>query len=124
MTALREATFSAAVATAFSKYANFSDRASRSEYWFFTLFNCFAWIGVALIGGLISAVTTDLIGGALVVFYWLAIVLPGLAVTVRRLHDTNRSGWWFLIAAVPLVGGIALLVFLCSPPVFAGNRYD
>ncbi|MET9955875.1 DUF805 domain-containing protein [Streptomyces sp. NPDC006339] len=90
------------------KYAVFSGRARRKEYWMYTLFNVIALIIVAVIDQAIS--TYPLLYG----IYALATFLPSLGVTVRRLHDTGRSGWWILISLVPLVGGIILLVFLAS----------
>ncbi|MFF3407258.1 DUF805 domain-containing protein [Streptomyces sp. NPDC002742] len=90
------------------KYATFNGRARRQEYWMFALINVI--IAVALL-----VVDASLLGtGVIVPVYELAVLLPSLAVGVRRLHDTGRSGWWMLIAFVPLVGGIVLLVFLAS----------
>ncbi|MFJ9636869.1 DUF805 domain-containing protein [Streptomyces sp. NPDC101178] len=88
-------------------YAGFSGRARRKEYWMFTLVHL---IVAAVLYGLGLAIDTMLP----YFIYALATIVPSLAVLVRRLHDTGRSGWWFLIAAVPLVGGIILLVFLAS----------
>jgi uncharacterized membrane protein YhaH (DUF805 family) len=87
-------------------YVGFTGRARRKEYWMFALIS-------GIIGLALRAV--DYIVGA-PVFTWiyaLAILLPGLAVVVRRLHDTGRSGWWYLIILIPVVGGIVLLVFTC-----------
>jgi uncharacterized membrane protein YhaH (DUF805 family) len=94
-----------AVRSVLGQYANFSGRARRSEFWWFYLANFLASIVAAIID---SAV----VGGPL--FQWivtLALLVPGLAVGARRLHDTGRSGWWQLIAFVPLVGIIVLIVF-------------
>ena len=101
-------TFSNAVETCLSKkYATFSGRASRSEYWWFGLFVFFAFIASMLIGALISpSIMMFLYVILLVVFF-----IPSLAVLVRRLHDTGRSGWWALINLVPYVGGIVIFVF-------------
>ncbi len=93
-------TFQESIKVCFSKYADFSGRASRSEYWWYFLF-------IVLAGALLSSLSTKL-GG---VFY-LATLLPSLAAASRRLHDTGRSGWWQLICLVPLIGLIVLLVFL------------
>ncbi|RDG35052.1 DUF805 domain-containing protein [Streptomyces corynorhini] len=87
-------------------YAVFSGRARRKEYWMFFLANFVISIALSVIGNVIGA--ENLISG----IYALALLIPSLAVAVRRLHDTGRSGWWLLIALVPLVGFIVLIVFL------------
>jgi uncharacterized membrane protein YhaH (DUF805 family) len=87
------------------KYADFSGRARRKEYWMFTLVNFIIMLVLAFIEGLVG------IAGIISGLYSLAVLLPAIAVTVRRLHDTGRSGWWFLIAFIPIVG-LVLLVFL------------
>ncbi|MEU3971767.1 DUF805 domain-containing protein [Streptomyces bacillaris] len=88
-------------------YAGFSGRARRKEFWMFTLISFVISIVLSIIGGLIG---TDILS----YIYSLAILIPSLAVAVRRLHDTSRSGWWLLIGLVPLVGFIVLIVFLAS----------
>ncbi len=93
------------------KYADFSGRARRSEYWFFVLFGILAevvWSVIYMIVGRVSALAVlwGLVG--LVVF--VGLIVPSLAVAIRRLHDTGRSGWWLLLSFVPF-GGIVLLVF-------------
>ena len=102
---------------ALKKYAVFSGRARRKEYWFFILFN--AIISFALI------IIEYLAGGPgfVVGIYYLAIAIPSLAVLVRRLHDTDRSGWWFFINFVPLIGGIIILVFTVQDSQPDENRY-
>lgn len=87
-------------------YADFKGRARRKEYWMFVLFNIIASAILSVIGSLIHC-------GWISYLYSLAVLIPSLAVLVRRLHDTGRSGWWILISLVPLVGGIWLLVLLC-----------
>ena len=89
--------FGAAIASFFSKYATFSGRATRAEFWWFFLFT--------FLGGLIPIVG---------LIFALAVLIPSIAVAVRRLHDTDRSGWWLLIGLIPLVGFIVLLVFYCQ----------
>ncbi|CDG87380.1 DUF805 domain-containing protein [Xenorhabdus bovienii] len=89
-------------------YANFSGRARRKEYWMFTLFNYIAIIVLCVLGSAIS----ETLGVGLLGIYAIVIFIPSLAVMIRRLHDTNRSGWWFLLAFVPILS-IALLVFFC-----------
>ncbi|KQX77889.1 MULTISPECIES: DUF805 domain-containing protein [Streptomyces] len=97
-------------------YAGFSGRARRKEYWMFALFNAIVAVVLLAIG---FAIESQIPYG----IYMLAVLVPSLAVVVRRLHDTGRSGWWFLIAFVPLVGGIILLVFMCSEGAREANEY-
>ena len=93
-------TFQESIRQCFLKYAEFNGRASRAEYWWFFLF-------VVLAGAVLSALSNKLAGA-----FYLATLLPSLAAASRRLHDTERSGWWQLVALLPLVGLIVLLVFL------------
>lgn len=92
---------------AFKNYAVFKGRARRKEYWMFVLFNLIVAFVIGLIETLIG------ISSILSTLYSLAVLLPGLSITVRRLHDTGRSGWWILIGLIPIVGSIILLVFMC-----------
>lgn len=108
--------FADSIRTCLSKYATFSGRARRSEHWWFYLFTILVYIVV----GIIDAVINNSILGLLAV---LALLLPSLAVTVRRLHDTGRAGWWIFIALVPFVGGIILLVFECMNSQPGTNQY-
>jgi len=98
------------------KYAVFDGRAQRAEYWMFFLFNFIISIVLTVIEGAIGLplVLTSL--------YFLAILLPGIAVAIRRLHDTGRSGWWILIALIPLVG-IVLLIFMVLDSQSGDNEY-
>lgn len=97
-------------------YATFTGRARRREYWWFTLVN----LGVVVVLSLVDAALDT---GALTGLYSLAVLVPALAVSVRRLHDTGRSGLWLLISLVPLVGGIVLLVFLLLDGEPGTNRW-
>ena len=99
------------------KYAVFSGRSRRSEYWYFALFNVIIAIVLMLIDR--AAGTYP----ALYAIYVLAVLIPGLAVSIRRLHDTNRSGWWLLIDLIPLVGAIILIVFLAQDSDAGDNQY-
>ncbi|MDQ0493805.1 MULTISPECIES: DUF805 domain-containing protein [Paenibacillus] len=89
-------------------YVGFQGRARRTEYWMFVLFNVIASFIIGLIDGLFGLTPI------LTYIYSLAVLLPSLAVTARRLHDTGRSGWWILIALIPVVGTIILIVFTCQ----------
>lgn len=99
------------------KYAVFSGRARRKEYWFFILFNTIISFGLILVE--VSAGGPGIVVG----IYYLAVMIPSLAVLVRRLHDTNRSGWWLFINFIPLIGSIILLVFLVQDSQPDENRY-
>lgn len=98
------------------KYADFSGRARRTEYWMFVLFS----IIVAAVLAIVDAMIT---GGLLGIVYFLGIIIPSIAVAIRRLHDTNRSGWWLLISLVPLVGGLILIYFLVLDSQPGDNQY-
>lgn len=107
---------------AWKNYANFQGRARRKAYWMFALFNIIAIILLGVIEGVIG-IRAHSGYGILSGLYSLAIILPGLAVAVRRLHDTGRSGWWLLIGLVPLVGPIVLLVFCVQDSQQGTNQY-
>ena len=95
-------TFQESIKVCFAKYADFTGRASRSEYWWFVLF-------IVLVSAAASYVSPTLSA-----LFSLGTLLPAIAAATRRLHDTNRSGWWQLIVLVPLVGTIILIVFLAQ----------
>ena len=99
------------------RYAQFVGRASRAEYWWFFLANLI----VLAVLGILSRVST--VFAILYVIYGLAVLIPGIAVAVRRLHDTNRSGWWLLLWFIPIVGFIIVIVFLATQGDPAPNRY-
>lgn len=93
------------------KYAVFDGRARRKEYWYFFLFN-------VIICLMLAFVATELY-----MVYGLAVLLPGIGVAIRRLHDTDRSGWWLLIGFIPLIGNVVLLVVLLFDSDPGDNRY-
>ena len=105
------------------KYACFSGRARRKEYWMFVLFNFIAASVAGFIGGLLVRVTGVVAFSFLSTIYNLAVLIPGLAVCFRRLHDIGKSGWWVLIGLVPFVGWIVLLVFACLDSQPGENKY-
>lgn len=115
---LRGATFGQAVQRFFQKYAQFRGRASRSEFWWFFLFN--AIVGIVL--NVLEAVNRGF--GLLSLIYGLAVIVPEIALNARRLHDTNRSGWWQLLVLIPIVGWIILLVWYASRERPEGVRFD
>jgi uncharacterized membrane protein YhaH (DUF805 family) len=110
---------------AIKKYAVFSGRARRKEYWYFTLFNTLisiAFLVLELLAG-IAIKEMGLGVGMLCSLYMLALIVPGFAVTVRRLHDTGRSGWWVFLPLIPLLGAIILIVFLATDSTAGANKY-
>ncbi len=102
--------------SALKKYGQFSGRARRKEYWMFFLFNMIVACVVLVIDSVIGT------NGILYAIYVLAVFIPGLAVSVRRLHDTDRSGWWFLVVFIPLIG-IVFLVFMCQEGAQEENEF-
>ena len=117
---------SAALKSAFRKYAEFSGRAPRSEYWWFQLLVAIVWIVMDSLLT-ITAGTSNTPNLALLSVFGLMLLglfLPNLSVLVRRLHDTNRSGLFVLIGLVPFLGGIVLFVFALLPSDDAGSRFD
>ena len=99
------------------KYAVFDGRAHRTEFWLFFLFSFIISLFLGVIVGLVESlwfITT---------LYALAVLIPGLAVSARRLHDTNRSGWWILTGLVPILGWIALLIFYVEDSRPGANQY-
>lgn len=126
--------FMQAVKHVYGNYVNFRDRAPRSEYWWFVLFNFIASILIGFVElklglgtGMMAmgegAMAANFSGGPLSILWMLINILPGIGVGVRRLHDTDRSGWWLLIALIPLVGAIILLVFMCQKGTTGDNRF-
>ncbi|OFS11349.1 DUF805 domain-containing protein [Hafnia sp. HMSC23F03] len=107
---------------ALKNYAEFNGRASRREYWMFSLFHMLI---LALILWLSITIETDISGltAILSILYMLLTLIPHLAVLVRRLHDTNQSGWFYLISFIPFIGPIVLFVFLCKKGTCGDNCY-
>jgi len=104
---------------ALKKYAVFSGRARRKEYWMYALFVGIIYVVLAVI----VAASKSSAGIAILGIFYLAILLPSLAVGVRRLHDIGKSGWWLLFGIVPIVGGITLLIFSCMDSQPGANQY-
>ena len=105
------------------QYAIFSGRARRKEYWYFILFNLIISIVLAAIDGAMGSYSAGTGMGLLGSVYTLAILLPGIGVSIRRLHDTGRSGWWMLVGFVPLIGVLVLLVFMAQDSKPGQNLY-
>lgn len=111
--------FTEAVKTCFNKYITIEGRARRSEYWWFILFG--------FLGSLVASILDTIIFGAentvLSGLFSLGILLPGICVAVRRLHDRDMSGWWLLLYLVPLIGALVLLVIFALPGTDGPNRF-
>jgi uncharacterized membrane protein YhaH (DUF805 family) len=110
------------------KYAVFSGRARRMEFWMFVLFNFIVVFAFGVIDSLLYLVgiVQDLAGityNVLCGLYSLAVLIPGLAVSVRRLHDTNRSGWWYFINLIPVIGSIIFIIFAVQDGTPGSNQY-
>ncbi|QMI03841.1 DUF805 domain-containing protein [Citrobacter sp. RHB25-C09] len=99
-------------------YAVFNGRARRKEYWMFVLINMIVSIVLNVIQGVIGLEIPWIS-----IIYMLGVLLPSIGVAIRRLHDTDRSGWWLLISFIPVVGTIVLIVFLCQNGTAGNNRF-
>ena len=108
---------------ALKKYADFSGRARRKEYWFFVLFNIIISVVLTVCDVFMGTYSAAASIGILTGIYTLAVLIPGIAVSVRRLHDTGRSGWWLLIVLVPLIGALVLLIFMFIDSQPGQNAY-
>lgn len=108
---------------AWQNYANFSGRASRADYWWFTLANMLVSAAFSLLGTMGGDSFLGTIIVAVSAIYSLAVFIPSLAVCIRRLHDIEKSGWWYLIVLVPCIGSIVFLVFCCMAGTPGDNKY-
>ena len=105
------------------QYADFSGRARRKEFWMFVLFNTIFAIGAMLIDRMFGMTIQGLAYGWICLIYSLAVLLPSLAVGVRRLHDIGKSGWYYIIALIPVAGWILLLFWFCKDGQVGENEY-
>jgi len=115
--------FMTAVRACFAKYVDFSGRARRSEYWYFALFSFLLGIVTSVIDAVLGTGYDDTTGGLVNSLGSLVLLLPSLAVAVRRLHDIGRSGWWFLLVLIPIIGWIVLIVWFCTDTKRGENKY-
>ncbi|BBF81857.1 DUF805 domain-containing protein [Asticcacaulis excentricus] len=115
--------FVEAVKSGLKNYVTFSGRATRSEFWWFALFQFIVILVPAMLSISERADGSFGIFSTLQLLISLGLFLPSLALSFRRLHDTNRSAWWLLISLVPLIGGIVLLVFYCLKGTEGPNKY-
>ncbi|MCM1164200.1 MAG: DUF805 domain-containing protein [Muribaculaceae bacterium] len=115
----RQLDFKEAVVRALTvNYCNFAGRASRSEYWWYALFTFLLGLVIGFVFSFSETVECIVMG-----IVQLALILPGLGLCVRRLHDTNKSGWWILLAFIPLIGALVLIFWFCQPSTPDSNEY-
>ncbi len=106
------------------QYADFTGRARRTEYWMFILFNMIFALVATILDNLLGLKFTPKIPyGFIYLIYALVTFIPGLAVMVRRLHDVDKSGWWFLIGLIPIIGTIWIIVLLATDGTPGTNQY-
>lgn len=106
------------------QYADFEGRARRTEYWMFALFNVIFTIIAAVLDNILGLkFTPEIPYGFIYAIYSLAMLIPSLAVGVRRLHDVDKSGWFLLISFIPFIGGIWLLILFCTEGTPGRNQY-
>ncbi len=108
---------------ALKKYAVFGGRSRRKEYWYFVLFNLIVYVVLTMIDFLLGTFSFSANVGLLSGIYSVAVIIPTLAVAVRRLHDIDRTGWWLLIGLIPVIGTIVLIVFHVTDSTPGNNRY-
>ena len=109
---------------ALKNYVGFSGRSRRSEYWYFTLFYLVIAIVLSVLDGIVFGGSVDGKGTPVLSgLFMLAMLLPSIAVGIRRLHDTDRSGWWLLIGMIPILGAIVLIVFFVQDSKPGENRF-
>lgn len=105
------------------RYADFSGRSCRKEYWMFLLGQVLVFAVLFLISDMMGVSPEDPFGSPLLLIFILAILVPSIAVQVRRFHDQDKSGWHILLGFIPIVGGFILLVFMCLPGTEGENSY-
>lgn len=108
---------------ALRQYAVFTGRARRKEYWFFVLFNIIIFFILSLIDQTLGLRGFVAGLGLLSSLYWLAVIIPSIAVAIRRLHDIGRTGWWLLLVLIPVIGPIVLLIFALLDSQPGPNQY-
>ena len=104
-------------------YATFSGRARRKEYWMFFLFNVLISLGLGVLDVVAGTYSVEYETGLFSGLYSLLVLIPSIAVSVRRLYDTNRSGWWIVISLIPIIGVLVLFVFTCFDSQPGTNRF-
>lgn len=112
-------TFVGALKDGFTRYVDFKSRSTRRQFWWWTLWSVLFSIGSAIVDGALGMGDSGPVG----LLVSLAMLLPSIAVAIRRLHDIGRTGWWYLIVLVPLIGWIVLIVFFCTKTQEEANRW-
>ena len=117
-----------AVRSFFKRYTDFQGRSRRAEYWWPMLFFILVYLALIAVITVASALGSigeiiAMIGGLAYLVFALGVIIPSIAVIVRRLHDLDKSGWWYFIALVPLIGGLLLLYWFCQPGTNGSNTY-
>ena len=107
----------------YQRYFDFSGRSRRKEYWMFVLFNVIFAIVAMVLDNVLGLASKELGYGPIYGLYALAMILPSLAVAARRLHDIGKSGWWQLIALIPIIGVIVLIVWYVREGDHGDNAY-
>lgn len=114
------------------RYADFSGRSRRKEYWMFVLLQLIIIFGISIVGVVFGGFSPEMSGGmpvggglmlGLFSLYFLAIIIPSIAVQVRRFHDQDKSGWFVLLNFIPYIGGLIVLVFMCLDGTRGKNRF-
>jgi len=104
-------------------YAVFEGRARRKEYWLFLLFNILILIVLSILDQILGTFDSETKKGFISSVYSLAVIIPSIAVSIRRLHDTDKTGWWLLLNLIPLFGSLVLLIFFISDSQRETNRF-
>lgn len=115
----RPRTFVSSIAICFNRYFQFRGRAARAEYWYFVLFTILLGVGADLIDAVWLRSGLEVFGSIVNI----ALFIPSLAVWTRRMHDLDRTGWWWLLILLPLIGWLILLVWTCTAGTRGPNRY-
>ena len=105
------------------QYADFSGRARRKEYWMFILFNLIFAVVAMVLDNMLGIAWESIGYGPIYALYGLAVLIPGLALIVRRLHDIGKSGWMFLVAFIPIAGAIWIIVLMCTDSQPGANKW-
>lgn len=106
-----------------NKYAKFDGRAGRKEFWYFILVNIIIIFTLSLIDGLTGTFSSEIGMGLLSGIYTVVVLIPGIAVSIRRLHDSGLCGWWILLGIIPIIGGLILIILYVRDSTNEANKY-
>lgn len=106
-----------------NKYAKFDGRAGRKEFWYFILVNIIIIFTLSLIDGLTGTFSSEIGMGLLSGIYTVVVLIPGIAVSIRRLHDSGLCGWWILLGIIPIIGGLILIILYVRDSTDEANKY-